>query len=260
MNDSIRSESPAAAVVRHGDPRDALQTLLRDAMARAAGSRLDRRLAAVLIADVVGYARLMERDEAGTHFRLRVLRRELIDPTIELHAGRIVRSRGDDVLVSFPSATCALRCAIEIQRALARCNEQVAEDERIRLRMGLNVADILFDGDDIAGSGVNLAARLEALATPGEICISQALKDHVQDELDVDCTDLGLQRVKNFSRPVRVWRVRPVSGAVPAPLRERITATLRGAWSWAAVASSAAAIATIATVAALAVSMPVFAG
>lgn len=257
MNDSIRSESSAAAVVRTGEAGEALQALLRTALHQAASSRLDRRLAAVLIADVAGYSRLMERDEAGTHFRLRVLRRELIDPTIELHAGRIIRSRGDDVLVEFPSATGALRCAIEIQRALARCNEQMPEDERIKLRMGLNVADILFDGDDIAGSGVNLAARLEALAEPGEICISQALKEHVHDAMDVTCIDLGMQRVKNFSRKVHAWRVRPVPGATTMPLRARLTATLRNAWSWAAIATTTAAIALAA---ALTIAMPVLAG
>lgn len=257
MNDSLRSDRPAARVVRE-DARDALQAMLRDALARAAESRLDRRLAAVLLADVAGYSRLMERDEAGTHFRLRALRRELIDPTIEMHAGRLIRSRGDDVLAEFPSATCALRCAVEIQRALARCNEHVAEDERIRLRMGLNIADILCDGDDIAGSGVNLAARLEALAEPGEICISQALKDNVQDLFDVDYVDLGMQRVKNFSRPVRVWRVRLAGSAPASPLRTRIAATLRSARTWAAAVASSAAL--VAVGAALAMSMPVLAG
>jgi len=201
--------------------------------------KLDRRLAAVLIADVAGYSRLMEQDETGTHVRLQVLRAEVIEPALARHAGRITRSTGDGLLVTFASATEALRCAVEIQRELADRNAQIAPTEQIAFRMGLNVGDVLFDKHDIAGVSVNLAARLEALAKPGEICISRAFKEHVQENLGVRYLDAGSKRVKNISRPVRVYRVL----AAPLATQTGLGGLLGSVSRWIAAGSAAVAIA-----------------
>jgi len=201
--------------------------------------KLDRRLAAVLIADVAGYSRLMEQDETGTHVRLQVLRAEVIEPALARHAGRITRSTGDGLLVTFASATGALRCAVEIQRELADRNAQIAPSEQIAFRMGLNVGDVLFDKHDIAGVSVNLAARLEALAKPGEICISRAFKEHVQENLGVRYLDAGSKRVKNISRPVRVYRVL----AAPLSTQNGLGGLLGSVSRWIAAGSAAVAIA-----------------
>jgi len=161
----------------------------------------------VVVADVVGYSRLMERDEAGTHQRLRALRAELIDPKISAHGGRIVDTAGDGMLLEFPSATSALRCAIEVQRKMAKRNQDVAADDRIDFRIGVTVGDVIVEGDDIIGDGVNVAARLEALAAPGGICVSDAVREHVREDLGVRYTDARGQRVKNIFRPIHVHRV-----------------------------------------------------
>jgi adenylate cyclase len=205
-----------------------------------------RRLAAVLIADVAGYSRLMEQDETGTHLRLRDLRSELIEPAIEQHGGRIIRCAGDGLLVQFSSATDALRCAVEIQREMAQRNAQVPAAAQIRFRIGVNVADILFDDEDIAGSGVNLAARLETLAEPGGICISRALRDLIQEDLKVEYLDAGNRRVKNISRPVRVYRVL-AEAPMPSALQRAAAGGLAGTLGrWIALASSAAVVAALA--------------
>jgi class 3 adenylate cyclase len=142
-----------------------------------------RRLAAILAADVAGYSRLMGADEEGTHERLRAHRRELVDPTIEEHRGRIVKSTGDGMLVEFPSVVDAVRCAVALQQAMIDREAGMAEDRRIRFRIGINLGDVIVDDGDIFGDGVNVAARLEALAEPGGICIPGTVRDHIGDRL-----------------------------------------------------------------------------
>jgi class 3 adenylate cyclase/TolB-like protein/Tfp pilus assembly protein PilF len=166
-----------------------------------------RRLAAILIADVAGYSRLMERDEAGTHLRLREIRAQVTDPAIERHGGRIVRTAGDGMLVEFASAVEALSAAVEIQREMAARNRDLAPESRIDFRIGINLGDIIIDGNDIAGEGVNLAARLEALADPGGIALSRAVREQVRQVVGVRLTDAGTHRVKNISQPIRVYTV-----------------------------------------------------
>jgi class 3 adenylate cyclase/TolB-like protein len=178
-----------------------------------------RRLAAILIADVVGYSRMMERDEPGTHGRVARIRAEVTDPAVLRHGGRVVRSVGDGFLVEFPSAVSALEAAIEIQRAMADRNRAVSTHERIDHRIGINLGDILVDEHDIAGTGVNVAARLEALAPPGGIAVSATVREQVRQNLGIRFIDGGEHRVKNISRPVRVFHV-GLDGAAPqAPAR-----------------------------------------
>jgi TolB-like protein/class 3 adenylate cyclase len=172
-----------------------------------ATGRLERRLAAILAADVAGYSRLMGADEEGTHERLKVLRRELADPKIKEHRGRIVKTTGDGLLIEFASVVDAVRCAVEVQREMAERNADVSPDRRIEFRMGINLGDIIKDGRDIYGDGVNVAARLEALAEPGGICVSRVVRDQVRDKLAFSFEDMGEQQVKNIARPVRVHRV-----------------------------------------------------
>jgi TolB-like protein/class 3 adenylate cyclase len=168
-----------------------------------------RRLAAILAADVAGYSRLMGVDEEGTHERLKVHLRELVDPKIREHRGRIVKNTGDGMLVEFPSVVDAVRCAAELQRAMIDREAGVPEDHRIRFRVGINLGDVIAEDDDIFGDGVNVAARLEALAEPGGICISRTVRDHIRDKLAYAFEDLGEQNVKNIARPVRVYALRP---------------------------------------------------
>ena len=177
-----------------------------------------RKLVAVVFADVVGYSRLMERDEAGTHQRLRELREKLIDPKIAEHGGRTVHTSGDGTLIEFPSATSALRCAVEIQREMGVRNLYLPPDQRIELRIGINLGDIIVEGEDIAGDGVNVAARLEAMAEPGGICVASAVWEQVHEDLGVEFVDAGQQHVKNISKPIRVFRVALGKGSeVKAP-------------------------------------------
>ena len=173
-----------------------------------------RRLAAVLIADVVGYTRLMEHDETGTHTRLRAVRAEVTDPVIKANQGRIVRTVGDGLLVEFGSATDALRAAVTIQRDMRARNRGVRAHERIEYRIGINLGDIIVTPDDLEGDGVNLAARLQTLATPGGICVSQAVQQQLHEDLGIAFVDAGEQRVKNIARPVRVYQVvlQPLAG------------------------------------------------
>jgi len=166
-----------------------------------------RRLAAILAADVVGYSRLMGVDEEGTLVALKAIRRELSDPKVKEHRGRIVKTTGDGFLIEFASVVDAVRCAVEVQRAMAERNADVPRDRRIELRMGINLGDIIKDGRDIFGDGVNVAARLEALAEPGGICVSRVVRDQVRDKLAFSFEDMGEQQVKNIARPVRVHRV-----------------------------------------------------
>jgi adenylate cyclase len=173
-----------------------------------------RRLAAILAADVAGYSRLMGADEEGTLAALKAVRRELGDPKVKEHRGRIVKTTGDGLLVEFSSVVDAVRCAVEVQRAMADRNTGVSEEKRIEFRIGINLGDIILDEDDIYGDGVNVAARLEALTEPGGICVSRVVHDQVRDKLDLAFEDLGEQQVKNIARPVHVWRVR--LGAKPA--------------------------------------------
>jgi adenylate cyclase len=167
-----------------------------------------RRLAAILAADVAGYSRLMGADEEGTLERLKALRRELIDPKIAEHRGRIVKTTGDGLLVEFASVVDAVRCAVAVQQAMPGRNTGVAADSRIELRIGINLGDVIVEGDDLYGDGVNIAARIEALADAGGVFVSNTVHDHVRDRLPFAFEDLGEQQVKNIARPVRVYRVR----------------------------------------------------
>jgi adenylate cyclase len=185
-------------------------------MAGAASDRVERRLTAILAADVVGYSRLMGKDEAGTLARLKALRRELIDPTIAEHKGRIVKTTGDGILIAFPSVVEAVACAVAVQREMARHNAETPADERIEFRVGINAGDVIVEEGDIYGDGVNVAARLEASAEPGAICVSRVVRDQVRDRLDCIFEDQGEQHLKNIARPVHVYRVRARDIAVPA--------------------------------------------
>ena len=172
-----------------------------------AEERLQRRLAAILSADVVGYSRLMGLDEAGTLSRLNALRRELIDPAIAAHSGRVVKLMGDGALVEFASAVDAVTCAIEIQRQLQEHDARGSEVDPIRFRIGINVGDIIIEGDDILGDGVNIAARIEGVAEPGGISISEDAWRQVQGKVVANFVDAGEQSLKNIARPVRVYRL-----------------------------------------------------
>ena len=188
-----------------------------------------RRLAAILAADVAGYSRLMGADEEGTLERLKALRRELLDPKIAQHKGRIpgsspgTKTTGDGLLVEFASVVDAVRCAVAVQQAMPERNTGIAAESRIELRIGINLGDVIVEGDDLYGGGVNIAARIEALADPGGVFVSNAVHDHVRDRLPFVFEDLGEQQVKNIARPVRVYRVRttlthPDASAPGSPL------------------------------------------
>ena len=182
-----------------------------------------RRLAAILAADVAGYSRLMGADEEGTLERLKALRRELLDPKIAEHQGRIVKTTGDGLLVEFASVVDAVRCAVAVQQAMPERNAGVAADNRIELRIGINLGDVIVEGDDLYGDGVNIAARIEALADAGGVFVSNTVHDHVRDRLPFVFEDLGEQQVKNIARPVRVYRVRD---AHPSPRKSPSVAEL----------------------------------
>src|SRR5262249_15159818 len=168
--------------------------------------RVDRRLAAIFAVDIAGYSRLMGADEEGTLRQLKVHRKELVDPKITEHRGRIVKTTGDGILVEFVSVVDAVRCAVDIQRGMAERNVEVATEKRIQFRIGINVGDIISDDNDIYGDGVNLAARLEALADPGGIMVSRAVHDQVRDKLSFGFEDMGEQTIKNIARPIAVHR------------------------------------------------------
>jgi adenylate cyclase len=180
-------------------------------------ARIERRLAAIFAADVVGYSRLMSLDEEGTLAALKVCRRELIDPKIAEHRGRIVKTTGDGALVEFASAVDATRCAMAVQRGMAGRNASIAEDRRIKFRIGIHVGDIIIEDGDIFGDGVNVAARLEGIAQPGGIAISEDVWRQVQGKVTADFVDAGEQSLKNIPRPVRVYRVKPEEGRAGEP-------------------------------------------
>jgi adenylate cyclase len=168
-----------------------------------AQQHVERRLAAILAADVVGYSRLMGIDEEGTLARLKAHRREFIDPKISEHRGRIVKTTGDGMLIEFTSVVDAARCAVNIQRGMAEHNAAVDQDKRIEFRIGVNLGDIIIDGDDIFGDGVNVAARLESIAEPGGICMSEDAFRQIRGKIDNACDDLGEQRLKNITNSIR---------------------------------------------------------
>ncbi len=171
--------------------------------------RIERKLAAILAADVAGYSRLMGADEESTLARVKACRRELIDPKIAEHRGRVVKTTGDGILVEFPSVVDAVRCAMDVQRGMAECNLDIADEQRIEFRVGINLGDIMIDAEDIHGDGVNIAARLEGIASPGGICISDSAYQQVRDKLAIDFEDMGEQQLKNIARPVRAFRITP---------------------------------------------------
>jgi len=180
-----------------------------------------RHLAAILAADVAGYSRLMGADEEGTLERLKALRHELFDPKIAEHRGRIVKTTGDGMLVEFASVVDAVRCAVAVQQTMPERNTGIGADSRIELRIGINLGDVIVEGDDLYGDGVNIAARIEALADAGGVFVSNTVHDQVRDRLPFVFEDLGEQQVKNIERPVRVYRVgprpsRPPAGETPA--------------------------------------------
>ena len=176
--------------------------------------RTERRLAAILTADVVGYSRLMGKDEEGTHAAFKAIRRELTDPKIHEHRGRIVKTTGDGLLVEFASVVDAVRCAVAVQSEMAQRNATVPPEQRIEFRIGINLGDIIIDENDIFGDVVNVAARLEPLAENGGICVSQVVLDQVRDKLGFAFEDMGNQQVKNIVRPIRVYRI-PVAKISP---------------------------------------------
>src|SRR5271167_3101208 len=192
----------------------------------------NRRLAAIVSADVAGYSRLMGADEEGTLGRLKTLRAELIDPKIAEHGGRIVKTTGDGLLLEFSSVVGAVRCVVEVQTAMALRNANLPQDRRIEFRIGVNLGDMLIDGDDIFGDGVNVAARLQESAKPGGICVSSRVHDDVRDRLDLGFDDGGEQSLKNIARPVRIWQwnaaapssaaMDPAGPALPLPEKPSI--------------------------------------
>ena len=229
-----------------------------------------RRLTAILAADVAGYSRLMGVDEEGTHARLQAHLQELVNPKIADHRGRIVKNTGDGFLAEFASVVDAVRCAVEVQRGIVERNVDVPTEKRIELRVGINLGDVIAEGEDIFGDGVNVAARLEALAEPGGICVSRVVRDQVRDRLDYAFEDLGEQSVKNIARPVRVYALRPEAVAdLPAsilpPKRPRrgrstnvviaavatVALVIAGAawWLWPATKPSPPAVAATTTIA-----------
>ncbi len=184
---------------------------------------VQRRLAAIMVADVAGYSRLMERDEAGTLAALQELLRDPIGARISAHGGRIVKTSGDGVLMEFSSVVAAVEAAIGIQRALAERNRTIEPDRRLALRIGINLGDVIVEGDDLFGAGVNIASRLQALAEPGGICLSEPVHQQIAGKLDVECRDLGLQSVKNIAQPLRAFAIELESG--PAAPDSRTAST-----------------------------------
>src|SRR5262245_31153652 len=179
-----------------------------------------RRLAAIVSADIAGYSRLMGRDESGTLAALKALRLEVVDPAIARHGGRIVKTTGDGLLLEFPSVVNAVRCAVEVQMAMMDRTAELPEDQRIAFRIGINLGDIIVDGDDIFGDGVNVAARLQEIAPPGGICISSRVHEDVRDRLDTVFDDGGTHALKNIARPVQVWRWQPGTVVLSKPAPE----------------------------------------
>ncbi len=182
-----------------------------------------RRLAAIVATDVVGYSLLMGADEEGTRAAMRRLRDELWEPKVEQFGGRIVNTTGDGQLLEFPSVVDAIRCAVEIQQDMAERNKDIADDKRIELRVGVNLGDVIVEGEDIHGDGVNVAARLEGLSDPGGICVSGPVYDQVKNKVELEFSDLGAREMKNIAEPVRVYgvavRLQTPAASLPLPNR-----------------------------------------
>jgi adenylate cyclase len=208
-----------------------------------------RRLTAILAADVAGYSRLMGADEEGTHERLKAHLRDLVEPKIAEHRGRIVKNTGDGLLAEFASVVDAVRCAVEVQRGMAARNAETPEDKRITFRIGINLGDVIVEGEDIFGDGVNVAARLEALAEPGGICVSRVVRDQVRDKLDFVVEDMGEQQVKNIARPVRVYALRTEGTADPPVFRVPVVSPRRRLAVIAAISTVASVALVIAVIA-----------
>src|SRR5215468_9686495 len=172
-----------------------------------AEERAQRRLAAILAADVVGYSRLMEQDEAGTLAALKQRRKEVLEPLVAKHQGRIFKVTGDGVLIEFGSAVNAVQCAVNLQKEMAAANTDLPEAQHIVLRVGINLGDVMVEGSDLYGEGVNIAARLEAIADPGGIVISSTAHDHVRNRIKAAFHDMGAQSLKNIAEPIRAYRV-----------------------------------------------------
>jgi adenylate cyclase len=179
-------------------------------------ARVERRLAAVLAADVAGYSRLMGTEEEATLARLKAVRKAIVDPAIASHRGRIVKTTGDGMLVEFASAVDAARCAVDVQRGMAGHNTDVPQDRRIEFRIGIHLGDIIIDDNDIFGDGVNIAARLEGIAEPGGVCISDDAHRQVRGKVDIGFGDMGLQTLKNITEPMRAWRMQIGEGSSAA--------------------------------------------
>ncbi|HEX6093330.1 MAG TPA: adenylate/guanylate cyclase domain-containing protein, partial [Dongiaceae bacterium] len=184
-----------------------------------AGERVQRRLAAILAADVVGFSRLMEADEAGTLAALKARRKDVLEPLVARHEGRVFKVTGDGVLVEFASAVNAVQCAIDLQQAFGDANGDLPEERRIVLRLGVNLGDVMVEGGDLYGDGINIAARLQALADPGGILVSATAHDHVKNKLKAGFDDLGPQALKNLAEPVRAFRVAGISAMAAAPAK-----------------------------------------
>jgi len=182
-----------------------------------AEERTQRRLAAIMVADVVGYSRLMQADEAGTLARLKKRRSEVLKPAVERHRGRIVKYIGDGVLIEFASAVDAVECAVQLQQAMESANAGLPEDRRIRLRIGINLGDVIVEGSDLYGDGVNIASRIEALADSGSVVVSRTVYNHVRGKVQVGFEDLGEQRLKNIAWPVQVYRAQLGREVAPRP-------------------------------------------
>ena len=183
---------------------------------------MERKLAAILAADVVGYSRLMELDEAGTFERLKTHRIELIDPVIAAHRGSIFKLMGDGLLAEFASVVDAVECAVDIQRGMAERNADLLEDQRIDVRIGVNLGEVIVEGADRHGEGVNIAARLEQLAEPGGVCVSGKVANEVENKLAFSFEPMGAQRVKNISEPIPVYRVKLDGVKAPAKRKPEI--------------------------------------
>src|SRR5690242_7794620 len=215
------------------------------AMAASGQDRIERRLAAILAADVAGYSRLTGMDEEGTHLQLQDHLRALVDPKILEHRGRVVKNTGDGMVAEFSSVVDALRCALDVQRRMAERNAEVPDEKRIKFRIGINVGDIIIDRNDIFGECVNVAARLEGLAEPGGITISEDAYRQIRGKFDVTIEDAGEQQLKNIARPVRAFRV-ALGDALPAkPIPQPHNAALtehRDRWRARVTAIGAAAV------------------
>jgi adenylate cyclase len=200
-------------------PETEAENPARDLLGNMSLAQTERRLAAIMLADIAGYGALMERDEARTFGRIQALREQVINPKVAEFGGRIIKTTGDGFLAEFPSATAALGCGITIQRVNFAQEANKDEAERFHLRIGINLGDIIVDGDDVSGDGVNVAARLEPLAPLDGICVSGAVRDQVREDLGVVLEDLGEQQVKNISRPIRAYRINLANVPLAKPAR-----------------------------------------